>query len=290
MSKQNESKEVLARIKTTFILREVLILVFIAVILFSKVTNTLFHTVNANVLIIVLFIWLLTGFLFRFLVNKQEKNSKAGSLYFIYVVLIELPLLAAIIYHVGAIEWMGPIFFLFPIVFSGIIFPRKKAVIVCTAATFYYLLVVIFMHFKIIPFEYSFITKFGPQEMRNYIINSVVFVVSVFYGIGMSANLFSEMFTKKTVELEEIKDKIEEERGSLEIRVSARTKELEEMAKSLEGRVEERTKEIKEKMTELEKFHGLAVGREIKMVELKQKLRETEEELEKMRETQKGKI
>ena len=288
MDKQNEFKDILVKIKATFLLREVLIPVFATIVILSKLTGTLFHTVNVVFLIIVLFIWFLTGFLFRFLISKQKTASSVGNLYFGYITLIEFPLLTAIIYNIGAVEWMGSIFFLFPIVFSGIIFPRKKVILICTAAGIYYLLIVILMHFNIIPFEYTFIKDFSSQEMRNYIINSIFFVIPVFYGIGLSANLFSEILTKKTIELEDIKDSLEEERGFLEVRVSARTKELEEMAKSLEGRVEERTKEIKEKMDELEKFHGLAVGREIKMVELKQRLKEAEEELEKMKEKQKS--
>lgn len=288
MDEQSEFKDILARIRATFMLREVLIFVFTAVVLISKITGTLFHTVNATALIVILVVWLLTGFLFRVLVNKQKTSSGVGSLYLIYLLFIELPLLTAIIYNVGAIEWMGPIFFLFPIVYSAIIFPRSKALVVCTAASVYYVVMVLFMHFKVVPYEYSFITKFGPQEMRNYLIDSVFFVVAVFYGIGLSANLFSSMLMKKTVELEDTKEELEEERGFLEVRVRARTRELEEMAKSLEGRVEERTREIKEKMAELEKFHELAVGRELKMVELKQQLKEAEEELDNARNKKKG--
>jgi len=283
MDEQSEFKDILTRVRATFLLREVLIFVFTAVVLVSKVTGTLFHTVNATALIAILVVWLLTGFLFRILVNKQKISSGVGNLYLIYLLLIELPLLTAIIYNVGAIEWMGPIFFLFPIVYSAIIFPRGKALLVCTAASIYYLVMVLFMHFKVVPYEYSFIAKFGPQELRNYLIDSVFFVVAVFYGIGLSANLFSGMLMKKTAELEDTKEKLEEERGFLEVRVRARTKELEEMAKSLEGRVGERTKEIKEKMAELEKFHELAVGRELKMVELKEQLKEAEEGLKRIR-------
>ena len=288
MDKQSEFKDILTRVRATFVLREVLILVFTAAVLIAKATNTLFHTVNPTVLILILLVWFMTGLLFRLLTNRQKSSSGVGNLYFIYLIFFELPLLTAIIYYIGAIEWMGPIFFLFPIVYSGIIFPRRKAIIICTVASIYYLIMVLFMHFKIIPFEYSFITRFGPQEMRNYIIDSVFFVVAVFYGIGLSANLFSEMLTKKTSELEDTKDKLEEQSGFLEVRVRARTKELEELAKGLEGRVEERTKEIKEKMGELEKFHELAVGREMKMVELKQQLKETEDELRELKEKQKN--
>jgi len=281
MDKQSEFLDILSRIRATFILREFLIIGFIAAIVFSYYSGTLFYSVNVSAVIYILLIWLATGFLFRFLVNRQKKASRVGNLYLGYLTLVEIPLLTAVIYHIGAVEWMGPIFFLFPIVFSGIIFPRGRALLVCAVASLSYILMVFLTHFGVIPFEYTFIAQFSPLDARNYLIDSVFFVVGVFFGIGMSANLFRELLTRKTAELEETKEKLEEEREFLGVRVRARTKELEELAKSLEYRVEERTKEIKEKMDELEKFHSLAVGRELKMVELKQKLKEAEEELKK---------
>ncbi len=51
---------------------------------------------------------------------------------------------------------------------------------------------------------------------------------------------------------------------------------LEEYNKSLEEEVKNRTKELEEKNTELERFNKLAVGRELKMIELKKKLKEKE--------------
>jgi len=58
----------------------------------------------------------------------------------------------------------------------------------------------------------------------------------------------------------------------LEIRVAARTKELQELNKSLEEKVQERTRELQERLNELERFHRLTVGRELKMIELKKEL------------------
>lgn len=79
---------------------------------------------------------------------------------------------------------------------------------------------------------------------------------------------------ERTKELEEAKD-------TLEIRVEARTKELKELSESLEEKVKERTKELRERLEELEKFHRVTVGRELKMVELKEKIKKLEEELKK---------
>lgn len=57
--------------------------------------------------------------------------------------------------------------------------------------------------------------------------------------------------------------------------------ELKKLQEELEKKVRERTKELHEKIEELEKFQKLAVGRELKMIELKREIKRLKEELEK---------
>ena len=75
--------------------------------------------------------------------------------------------------------------------------------------------------------------------------------------------------------------KLEEAKASLEIRIQARTRELQELAEKLEEQVKERTKELQEKIGELERFSRLAVGRELKMIELKKEIKKLKEGSEK---------
>ncbi len=79
---------------------------------------------------------------------------------------------------------------------------------------------------------------------------------------------------------------LEEAKLALEIKVRARTQELRNLAATLEERVKERTKalqesqeELQKKVEELEKFHQLAVGRELKMLEMKREIEKLEKEL-----------
>lgn len=67
----------------------------------------------------------------------------------------------------------------------------------------------------------------------------------------------------------------------LRIRTKARTRELKELAERLDQRVQQRTKDLQEKIRELEKFQKLAVGRELKMMEMKKEIKKLKEELEK---------
>jgi len=57
--------------------------------------------------------------------------------------------------------------------------------------------------------------------------------------------------------------------------------ELEQLNKTLEERVKERTTELEEKIAELHKMNRLFVGRELKMVELKERIKELENVSEK---------
>lgn len=57
--------------------------------------------------------------------------------------------------------------------------------------------------------------------------------------------------------------------------------ELKRFQKELEEKVEHRTKQLEEKIHEMERFNKVAVGRELKMVELKQEVKRLQDELRK---------
>ena len=95
--------------------------------------------------------------------------------------------------------------------------------------------------------------------------------------IGELATTFNEMIK----DLRESQAALEESKKVLEIKVAARTRELKELAERREEIIAERTKELRERIEELEKFHRLTVGRELKMVELKEEIKKLKKELEK---------
>ncbi len=84
-------------------------------------------------------------------------------------------------------------------------------------------------------------------------------------------------FNKMTDDLKRLMAVLEESKNVLKIKVAARTRELQDLNKNLEEKVGERTKELQGRLNELERFHRLTVGRELKMIALKKELRNKQE-------------
>jgi large-conductance mechanosensitive channel len=110
----------------------------------------------------------------------------------------------------------------------------------------------------------------------------------------MAFELLIEERTKelqeKTWRLNELNDQLEESNAVLEVTVKARTRELKELNDNLELQIQSRTKELKkktneleEKIKELEEFSDIFINRENKMVELKEKIKDLQNEKKKGR-------
>ncbi len=93
--------------------------------------------------------------------------------------------------------------------------------------------------------------------------------------MGYLANVFNQMIEK----IEKDQRELREAEEKLENRVRERTLELGALKDNLEKIVTEKTEGLQKNIEELERFKNLAVGRELKMVDLKKKTTELEEHL-----------
>jgi hypothetical protein len=94
-------------------------------------------------------------------------------------------------------------------------------------------------------------------------------------------SLIAQNLQKHYVSLLDAQEEIETAKATLEVKVAARTRELKELSEGLEEQVKGRTKELQGKLEELERFHRLTVGRELKMISLKEEIKKLKKGLEK---------
>ncbi len=228
---------------------------------------------------ILLFIWL--GFYFFVWKNLLELPKTINGIYNLYCSYnaVDFLILTFLVHYLGASEWIGIIFYLITLVLSALLLPKKRTIILGVIAFFYYTCLLAFEFFGVIQHKPLF-RGVDLYRSPGFVITQVIISAAVFYFIADSIGFFSEMLRQRQRQLSEEKqkvvkayEKIEDSKKVLEVRVKARTKELEEFTEKQEDLINSRTKELTEKVEELEKFQKIAVGRELKMIELKEKIK-----------------
>ena len=246
---------------------------------------------NVNIpdgLLILLSIFVLTMVFYLYLlikkVGSQSDLENVCTGYFI----TNLLLYTFIIHYIGGTEWVGIFIYFFIIIEANIILSRRRGTLITFLAIIFYSSLAYLEYFGIIPHHEFFLS--GPNLYRNPSYLSFIILVGAFFGfnyVGLITSNFSNVYRKisnilrgERKELVKVQSQLEEAKTSLEIRVAARTRELRNLTENLEKDVKTRTQEASEKVEELEKFQKFSIGRELKMVELKQRIRKLEKELE----------
>lgn len=120
----------------------------------------------------------------------------------------------------------------------------------------------------------SAILPFLVKTLQLRILTIAIFFLFCFIGYCLIKTTYKEI--KKREEIEKLTKELEELNKTLEKKVRQRTKEL-----RWEKKLAETHREVAEERTRrLEHFYNLTEGRELKMVELKEKIRGLEEKLE----------
>lgn len=118
----------------------------------------------------------------------------------------------------------------------------------------------------------------------------IIIILTLFGNILMTRNLIRPLknLIKGTKEVTKgnldyvIKVAAKDELGELTNNFNSMVQQLKKeklVSEKARAGLEEKTKELQQRITDLERFHQLTVGRELKMVELKKKIKELEERL-----------
>lgn len=226
-----------------------------------------------------IFALVLSFTLFLYIARRARSLTILEHLYVIFS-LFEIIILTFIIHYLGGVEWIGIIIYMFLVVEANIVLPPPKGLAVTLAAAASYIGLVFLEYWGVFPHREFFLIKPGLYKDIFYIMFTVLTgTLMVFFFISKTSGNFSGMFKKQAQVLERARGELEEAKKILEIRVQAKTFELRELAKNLEFQIKERTRELEKerrelatRIAELERFHKVAVGRELKMRELKKEL------------------
>lgn len=209
---------------------------------------------------------------------KKPKTSQIVNGYFGYL-LFDLIILTMIIYIIGGVTWIGFIFYGLYIYTNFLLFPRSYLLFFIFYSSFLYTLLVSIQYLGIFPPQFIFSLEERVAQNPFYVLSTWLVAIIFLWVLGYYGDTFYKALQGKIEELQKTRGVLEEERTSLKIRVRARTSELWEEREGLEEKVKERTqelekerKELAKRIAELERFHRVAVGRELKMRELKKEV------------------
>lgn len=230
--------------------------------------------------------WLLLYIGYEYLIKKTRNTDELYNICFGYNIL-DLFFITIIVHYLGGVEWIGAMTYVLTLLFGAGILPRKKSIALGIIAAFFYSSLVSLEYFGIISHHSLFMMGPGIYQSSSYVVSQLLLVIACFYFIADTSGVFSERIKEKGKLLIEEREKVtkayrevEEAKKVLEIQVEARTKELKELTESLDEQVKARTQELQEKIRELEQFNKLAVGRELKMTELKEEIKNLKAQLE----------
>ncbi|MFA5360221.1 MAG: hypothetical protein WC349_04675 [Patescibacteria group bacterium] len=196
--------------------------------------------------------------------KRVEKNfsPKLLSLISYAQITLELFFLVIIMNSAGGIESISTVFFFMPVVSASLLFGSRGAISVAIISSFLINSLVVMEYYGIVNHVYRYgVPTIEFQSLPIALTKTVT--TSIFYLIigsfsGYGANMLFErerLFEEKTHQLNEQTKKINEHSKELAIA----------------------NKELDEKVAELERFHKLAVGRELKMIELKEEIKKIKE-------------
>jgi hypothetical protein len=299
-SENDELEDLIANIRKNNQIRIIIFGAFLALSLLlewlsvSAKMSIMIPPIIAAVITLLLFINLISELFARKIWPKQTVKKVSLS-YFIFqlievmALLLTIPFFEAVAF--GGIALLLVYIIFYYLGFSEKIYPRILAII-CVMG---YVTLGFLAHYGVLEYQNIYSIGASPMLSRPFFITNISFMVGFLICLALYADIFSsrlrnsiEALQNRTRELILTQDELREAKTTLEIKVQARTDELRKLAETLDEQVKQRTKELQEKLRELEKFREVAVGRELKMIELKKEIRKVKDIGSEVSEPEKG--
>lgn len=233
-----------------------------------------------DILFLLVSILILTSIPIDYLIDrvKIRKPNLAVNYYFGYLI-FDLFLLTLIINFVGGINWIIPAIYLFYIITIFWLFPRSQAIFLIFWLNFLFILLVFGHYFEIFHFSEIFLVEGKNPQNLPFVLTTTIAVLAILVFLGYSSDNFYRLLENTIEELGQRERELTLAKKFLQEEVEKRTEELQKERERLKKLVEEKTRELQErrrivvqKVKELERFHKIAVLRELKMAEIKEKI------------------
>jgi hypothetical protein len=199
-------------------------------------------------------------------------------------------------YFVGTVDTMAFMYFFLSLLFSGSLYRTRGIVLTSMLVGFLFTFICVIEYLGLIPHfpTYPGVTFFG----NLYILRSKIVSFISYIGIVTFASVFlSNLIRNRESRLRLQRDKLSEQTHIL----SVQTQELTQAHGEIQGaltrsdvarraatqardEMEKANLELKKNVDELEKFYKITVGREVRIAELKEKNKELEKEIKKIKE------
>ena len=199
-------------------------------------------------------------------------------------------------YNTGTVDSMAFVFYFISVFLASSIYKSKGIILTGLLSGFLYTTILIIEYKGIIPHFSTFqgITLFGsPYVLRGKTV-SFIFYIGI---MTFAAAFLSNLIRNREKKLREQRDKLSEQTHILALQTQELTQAKDQLQSALtrsdiarkaatqaRDEMEKANIELKKKMEELEKFYNVTIGREVRMAELKERIKELENEIKKLKE------
>jgi PAS domain S-box-containing protein len=191
--------ELIDRVRNSIRLRRISLILFLILVIVLKFGV---KVPLSNAVSFLLVVWFLTSFIFVYLIRKQKLVSRIDSIHLGYFIL-EVLILTFIVHYIGAVEWVGAAFYIFPIIYANIQMSRGKGLIVGSTAIVCCISLMLLEYYGVIPHKTFFSLAPNLYLDTTYVATTIGGSVGILCLATYSCGIFAEMLKRKSEDLEE---------------------------------------------------------------------------------------